>query len=133
MKPGKRRGFSLIELMVVITIIAMLAGGVAIFLFGALGEAKQAAAKKDLASFETALSLYRMKAGKYPDSLEALTRPLEGQTEPYLKEVPKDPWGKDYDYQKREGGYLLRSFGADGTEGGEGENADVTNQAAKKD
>jgi general secretion pathway protein G len=133
MRHGSRKGFSLIELMIVVTIIAMLAGGVALYLFGALGEARQATAKKDIAQFQTAIGLYRMKAGKFPDSLEELTKPLEGQTEAYMKEVPKDPWQKEYQYEKREGGYVIRSLGADGAEGGEGENADVTNQPAKKD
>jgi general secretion pathway protein G len=134
MRRKKNRGFSLIELMVVITIIAMLAGGVAIFLFGAVGEARQASAKSDISKFDTALALYRLKAGKYPESLEDLTKPVEGQKEAYLPDgVPKDPWGKDYDYQRTEAGYTLRSFGKDGAEGGEGEDADVTNKPEKKE
>ena len=133
MRRERKRGFSLIELMVVITIIAMLAGGVALFLFGALGEAKQAKAKADISDLDKAVQMYRMKALKLPESLDDLTKPLQGQTEAYVTVLPKDPWGKDYEYQKREGSYILRSLGADGAEGGEGENADVTNRPEKKE
>jgi general secretion pathway protein G len=130
----RKRGFSLIELMVVITIIAMLAGGVALYLFGALDEARTARAKADIADLGKALSLYRMKAGKYPEALDELAQPLEGMKKGFVEDaVPQDPWGNDYFYQRTDDGYVLKSLGADGQEGGEGENADIDNKTKKED
>ncbi len=127
MKTRTRRGFTLIEMMVVITIIAVLAGGVALFLFGHVGEARTAKAKADLVQLDEALSYYRIKKGSYPDSLEELAKPIEGQEEPLVKggKIPKDPWGNEYVYQKLDKGFELKCLGADGAEGGEGENADI--------
>jgi len=129
MQDGKKRGFSLIELMVVITIIAMLAGGVALYLFGALEEARAARAKSDITKFGSALAMYKLKSGKYPETLEDLTKPLKGMKKGFVEDaIPKDPWDNDYVYQRTDSGYELKSLGADGQEGGEGEDADIDNK-----
>ncbi|MHC5039515.1 MAG: type II secretion system major pseudopilin GspG [Planctomycetota bacterium] len=134
MKGRKKEGFTLVEMMVVITIIAVLAGGVALVYWGHIRQAKHTKARADLTDLETALSMYRLRTGKYPETLEELTKPMEGDDEGLVKEeIPKDPWGNDYVYQRMEGKFVLMSFGADGAEGGEGENEDVTARAKKKD
>ena len=127
--------FTLVELMIVITIIAILTGGVALYLFGRVGQARITKARADLVQLEEALAFYKLKAGKYPEALEALAQPLEGEEEALVKggSIPKDPWGNDYVYRKLEKGFELKSLGGDGAEGGEGENADVTAREEKKE
>jgi general secretion pathway protein G len=124
--PGKKKGFSLIELMVVIAIMAMLAGGVSIFLFGAKGDAEKARVRSDFAQLDSAINLYRLKMSKYPESLEELTKPLPGHDEALLQKVPKDPWGEPYQYRKAQGRYEIFTLGADKTEGGEGSDGDLS-------
>lgn len=134
MNRKRNRAFSLVELMVVITIIAMLAGGVAIALFSALGDARRAKAESDIADLGKAISLYRMKEGKLPETLEDLKKPIKGYPNGVVEEeIPQDPWGNDYDYQRAEGGYELRSLGADGAEGGEGDDEDISNKKRKEE
>jgi len=123
---GKKKGFSLIELMVVIAIMAMLAGGVSIFLFGAKGDAEKARVRSDFAQLDSAIQMYRLKMSKYPESLEELMKPLPGQTDPYLQKVPKDPWGEPYQYRKVQGRYEIITLGADKTEGGDGSDGDLS-------
>ena len=129
------RGFTLIELLIVMVILGLLAALVAPKMFQKVGSSKQKAAKTQISLLETALDAYRLDVGSYPTTeqgLEALrTNPgVNGWDGPYLpKKVPKDPWGRDYIYRSpgEHGDYDLYSLGADGQEGGEGENADVTN------
>ncbi len=137
MKIAKRydeRGFTLIEIMIVVIIIGLLAGLVGPRLFGKLTQAKQKSAKAQIELFGTALDAFRLDVGRYPTTEEGLKalreKPsgLDAWKGPYLpKEIPLDPWGRPYLYKSpgEHGEYDLISYGLDGVEGGEGENGDV--------
>lgn len=133
------RGFTLIEIMVVIVILAALAALVGPKIMGRTDDAKIADAKVQIRNIETALKLYKLDSGNYPSTEQGLTalvtKPATGiiprnyKPEGYLesKQVPKDPWGAEYIYLApgEHGEYDLYSLGADGTRGGEGKNADI--------
>ena len=126
----KRKAFSLIEIIVVVLIIGILATVVSLQLFGYVGETKVTKAKSDIETLARALDLYKMdNNGQYPETLEELVTPLEDEEEEgkvYLKNLPKDPWGNDYMYMPGEGSeFELLSYGRDGEEGGEDEDADI--------
>lgn len=126
MKILQRKGFTLVELMIVVIIIGTLVAMVMPRLAGRTEQAKKTAAKADIeANIASALDLYEVDNGTYPESLEALLVKKEGKG-PYLKKKPIDPWGRPYQY-KYPGSheeYDLYSFGKDGVEGG---GDDVTN------
>ena len=136
------RGFSLIELLVVIIILGLLAGLVGPRLFGRVGQSKTAAARAQIELFGAALDQYRLDVGSYPVAgagLDALVKSpaAPNWNGPYLKKnvVPVDPWGKPYQYKccpGDHGDYDIWSFGADGAPGGDGENADVTSWTVAK-
>jgi len=130
------RGFTLVEILVVITIIGLIMALVGPRVINYLGEAKVKAAKIQIESFSSALDLYYLDAGRYPSSSEGLAalvqRPGGDATwnGPYLKNgiVPNDPWGKPYIYRspgEHGGAYDIISYGSDGQEGGTGTAADV--------
>ena len=132
----KESGITLIELLVVMVIIAMFATIVGQRLFRNVEKARQTTAKAQIGEFESVLDAFRLDVGRYPTSEEGLpalrVRPgsVERWDGPYLrKDVPPDPWQRVYVYRfpGQHGDYDLYSLGADGQEGGEGENADVTN------
>ena len=135
----RTRGFTLIEILVVIVVIAILATLVAPNIFQHVGAAKSATAKSQIEMLGTALDAYRLDNGRYPTTQQGLTALVEIPTVdtpvnwrgPYLrKAVPLDPWGAAYVYlapgQVNLTGYDLLSFGADGKPGGTGEDADIT-------
>ncbi|MGE5294236.1 MAG: type II secretion system major pseudopilin GspG [Solirubrobacterales bacterium] len=134
------KGFTLIELLVVILIISMLAGFVAPNVLKRLGKAKSDLARPRMAVIENAIKSFEFDCGRLPDDseggLEALLvapADMEGKWNgPYLKKSQLlDPWGNPYQYlaegQVNVGSFDLISLGADGQEGGEGENADIVN------
>ncbi|GFO62976.1 type II secretion system major pseudopilin GspG [Geomonas paludis] len=139
------RGFTLIELMVVIVILSLLAVLVGPKIIGRSDDAKVADAKVQIRNLETALKLYKLDTGSFPGTeqgLQALVaKPTTGKipnnykAEGYLenKNVPKDPWGNDYVYLSpgEHGDYDLSSYGADGARGGEGKNADIESWSMK--
>jgi len=129
-----RAGFTLVELMVVIVILGILAGLVSKKVIQHIAKAKVVAARTEIAEFEDAIELYFIDTGQYPERLEDLiTQPPEVEgyaVDGYLKNLKEDPWGNDYEYYiTGEPGspFEIRSYGADGQEGGEGEDADITN------
>jgi general secretion pathway protein G len=129
----REQGFTLIELLIVMIILGLLAALVAPKMFQKVGSSKQKAAKAQISMLGTALDAYRLDMGRYPsaeEGLDALRKsPGQGPWDgPYLsKDVPMDPWAHPYVYRSpgEHGDYDLYSLGADGQEGGDGENADV--------
>lgn len=127
-----QQGFSLMELLIVMVILGMLAAVVGPTLWNKLGGAQRDTAKTQISNIEVALDSYRLDMFKYPSSLEELITNTSSDSKwqgPYLRKgLPKDPWGNDYQYRKpgREGrDFDLYSYGADGQEGGDNENADI--------
>jgi general secretion pathway protein G len=135
------RGFTLIELMVVIVILGILAGLIIPRIMGRPDEARQAKARIQIQALETALKLYRLDNGNYPTTEQGLKALVEPPTVGalaknwreggYLEKgkVPKDPWGNDFVYLSpgTKGDFDLLSLGADGEPGGDGKNKDITN------
>ena len=131
-----QRGFTLVELLVVITIIALIMGIVGPRVLNYLTESKAKAAKIQIESFSSALDLFFLDTGRYPQGSEGLAalvrRPgnIASWNGPYLKGgvVPPDPWGNPYVYRApgQHGTYDILSYGADGTEGGTGSAQDIT-------
>jgi len=132
-------GFTLIEIMVVIVILALLAALVGPKIIGRSDDAKIADVKVQIRNLETALKLYKLDSGAYPSTEQGLsaliTKPTTGiipknyKAEGYLesKTLPKDPWSNEYIYLSpgEHGDYDLCSFGSDGAKGGEGKAADI--------
>ena len=129
------RGFTLLELLVVMVIIGLLAGYVGPKFFGQIGKSEVKAARAQIDALTKALDQYRLDVGRYPGTEQGLTvlvtKPADEPkwAGPYLaKALPKDPWGQDYQYRSpgEHGEYDLLSLGKDGRPGGEGEDADLT-------
>jgi general secretion pathway protein G len=131
----QQAGFTLIEIMVVILILGLLATLVVQSLRGATDKAKRTKAMADIAELKTALDRYYIDNGSYPSSdqgLQALVAPPAradgtggGDEGGYIRRVPNDPWNNPYVYQSDGNTYTLKSYGADGAEGGTGKNADI--------
>jgi len=129
------RGFTLIEIMVVVFILGLLVTLVAPKIMGRTDEAKRTKAAADIRAIQQALNLYKLDNGAYPvteQGLQALvTKPQSGvvparwNPEGYLEKVQLDPWGHPYLYLSNGDRYTLKSLGADGEEGGEGKYADL--------
>lgn len=128
------RGFSLLELLVVLVIIGLLVGIVGPKLFNKLGKSKIDTARAQIDALSKSLDHYRLDIGRYPTTEQGLSALFERPANeakwdgPYLaKAVPPDPWGKPYVYKQpgEHGEYDLLSLGSDGQAGGSGEAADV--------
>ncbi len=141
LKPSERsniKGFTLIELMVVIVILSILAVYMAPRLIGRDDQARQLRARVDIEALETSLQLYRLDTGSYPTTqqgLDALVEQPEGvqnwREGGYLdkRRLLRDPWGNEYVYLSpgQHGDFDIISYGANGQPGGEGVNADINN------
>jgi len=129
------KGFTLIEILVVVMILGLLISLAAPRLIGRTDDAKVVKAKADISAIEQALNLYKLDSGTYPTSdqgLEALVEepasgdvPRNWRDGGYLERVPVDPWNGPYLYASDGRSYVLRSLGADGKEGGDGYDADI--------
>ncbi|GGO63609.1 type II secretion system major pseudopilin GspG [Bowmanella pacifica] len=133
MSQNKQRGFTMIELLVVLVILGLLAGLVGPQFFGKVDSSKVRTAETQIRMLKMALQTYRLDVGSYPAKLADLRTAPAGSKGfwdgPYLDEaLPLDPWNKDYQYRldsAAEQGFYLYSLGADGQEGGEDLNADI--------
>lgn len=140
-KMQKQAGFTLIELMVVVVILALLATFVVPQIMDRPEQARVVKAQQDIRSIESALKMYKLDNFAFPSTnqgLEALVKKPEGNPKPrnynskgYLESLPQDPWGNDYLYLNpgEHGEIDIYSLGADGVAGGEGYNADIGNWA----
>lgn len=133
MRKTFERGFTMIELLVVLVILGLLAGLVGPQFFGKVDSSKVRTAETQVKMLKLALQTYRLDVGTYPDKLDDLqVAPSNAENYwagPYLDEnIPLDPWNFPYQYRKEgsaQQGYYLYSFGADSAEGGEELNADI--------
>jgi general secretion pathway protein G len=136
-----QRGFTLVEMLVVITIIGLIMALVGPRVLNYLSESKVKAAKIQIQSFSSALDLFYLDEGRYPSTAEglvALVKPVAGLTAwngPYLRSgvVPDDPWGKPYAYRSpgERSSYEIISFGSDGQEGGTGTASDISSASGE--
>jgi len=130
----KQSGFTLIEIMVVVVIIGILASVVVPRIMDNPDKARTAKAKNDIRALESAMDLYRLDNFTYPSTDEGLdalitspsSSPANWKQGGYIKKLNNDPWGNDYLYDNDGGNIVIYTYGADGGEGGEGPNKDIS-------
>ncbi len=130
MKKRINKGFTLIEILVVVSILAILGALIVPKIMDRPSEAKVVAAKQDINSLVAALKLYKLDNGRYPEQDKGLQALVGGQgAKSYLERMPKDPWGNEYLYLNPglHGEIDVMSYGADGQSGGENFDADLGN------
>ncbi len=139
MKKLLKKGFTLLELLIVIVILGLLVSLVSINFLPTLSNAYVEVAKQDIARLQQALVMFKISEGSYPTQEQGLSslkenpgnlkRPGKYPSGGYINKLPKDPWGNDYIYiyPGQYGEFDIISLGADGQPGGEGENADIGN------
>lgn len=132
---NNEKGMTLVEIMIVLAILAGIASILVTTVTSRLKKARIQQAKIQMSEYMKQLDMYMTDCGSYPESengLEALVeQPKDGSCpdwgpEPYLKKVSKDPWNHEFYYEKINGNYLIISFGADGREGGQADNEDIS-------
>jgi general secretion pathway protein G len=136
---NRARGFTLIEIMVVVIIIGLLAAVIVPQVVDKVDQAKVTRAKSDIQALEAALTMFRLDNSRYPTTDQGLSALITQPTDPairhwrpggYVPRLSKDPWGNDYQYTSpgsHSKDYDLYSLGADGQQGGEGVDADIGN------
>jgi len=123
------RGMTLIEIMVVITIIGLIAAAVTVAVLPQLQKAQVDRVTLDIKQIEGGLKLYYARKGNYPDTATGLKGLVDQQI---LDKVPQDPWNHDYIYVLERGKPIITSYGRDGVPGGEGPDADISNRPDQK-
>jgi general secretion pathway protein G len=128
---GERRprGMTLIEIMVVITILGLIMAAVGVNVLKHLDSAKRDRARLDIANIQSALKLYYAKTGRFPDTNTGLRALVETRV---LEEMPKDPWGGEYAYTREGSEPVILSYGADLAQGGEDQDADLSSRDLKR-
>jgi len=131
-KRRAQRGMTLIEIMVVVIIIGLVGTAVAVNVFGNLSEAKVRTARSDLAKISEGVDTFKVLRGRYPSTEEGMNLLIQEKILKANKDGKiKDPWGNEYIYlspgQAHADAYDVKTYGADGAPGGEGENADLVN------
>jgi general secretion pathway protein G len=132
MRNHRQKGFTLVELMVVIVLIGLFAGVVGVAVVPLIFKAKKAVALDQMAEIEKALQFYHLDQGSYPETLEELTTPTDDWPEGYMPEIPLDPWKEVYEYDPAGGTtkkYAIFSKGEDKIAGTED---DVTKETRKE-
>jgi general secretion pathway protein G len=132
-------GFTLIEIMVVVFILGLLVTLVAPRIIGRTDQPRATKAAADIKGIEEALHLYKLDMGHYPSTAQGLAALVAGgaagtgigrnfNPDGYLEKVPMDPWGNQYAYVSDGSSFIIKSYGADGVEGGDQKNADIDNR-----
>lgn len=132
-------GFSFIEMMAVLVIIGLLGTIVSFTAIRQVQKGRKQTTKANIQNLDSAVRQFKLTTGRYPESLNELVEKPEGMSKdewggPYLQHgvIPKDAWDNAFLYEKKDGTFIIKSLGADGKEGGEGENEDITNRSMKK-
>lgn len=128
-------GFTLIEIMVVVFILGLLVTLVAPKIIGRTDEARRVKAAADVKGIVEALHLYKLDNGHYPSTGEGLNALVQRganaknfNPDGYMDRIPEDPWGNTYQYFSDGGDFMVKSYGADGQEGGEGKSSDISSR-----